>query len=136
VIAPLVVFKKAGFDCTVASIKGGEIPMDEASLNPPFLTKTVEDYLLDGEQTSRMSALGNGLCAVSLGAVCIRLTAPCRAFHQKYVDSCRRVLACKVVFCKATMLVQVWCQTVKFHQRELWGSYKHASLLQVVFPAV
>ena len=31
-VAPYYVFKSAGFDVTVASIKGGQIPVDEASL--------------------------------------------------------------------------------------------------------
>ncbi len=31
-MAPYYVFKNAGFDVTVASIKGGQIPIDEASL--------------------------------------------------------------------------------------------------------
>jgi hypothetical protein len=31
-VAPYYVFKNAGFDVTVASIKGGQIPIDEASL--------------------------------------------------------------------------------------------------------
>lgn len=31
-VAPFYVFKNAGFDVTIASIKGGQIPVDEASL--------------------------------------------------------------------------------------------------------
>ncbi len=31
-VAPYYVFKNAGFDVTVASIKGGQIPVDDASL--------------------------------------------------------------------------------------------------------
>jgi putative intracellular protease/amidase len=32
---------------TIASIKGGEVPFDEGSLNPPFLTKEAEKFILD-----------------------------------------------------------------------------------------
>lgn len=35
VVAPYYVFCKAGYDVTIASIKGGEIPVDEASLQGP-----------------------------------------------------------------------------------------------------
>lgn len=49
VIVPVKLFKQHGCEVTVASIKGGEIPMDEASLNPPYLTKVVEEALLDGK---------------------------------------------------------------------------------------
>ncbi|GIL80962.1 hypothetical protein Vretimale_9332 [Volvox reticuliferus] len=49
VIAPYYIWKKHGYNVTIASVKGGEVPMDEASLNPPYLTKEVEDFLLDDE---------------------------------------------------------------------------------------
>ena len=48
VMAPYYYFLEAGCSVTIASIKGGEIPMDEASLNPPFVTKEVEKFILDG----------------------------------------------------------------------------------------
>lgn len=47
VAAPYFLFKEKGYDITIASIKGGEVPFDEASLNPPFLTKEAEKFLLD-----------------------------------------------------------------------------------------
>jgi hypothetical protein len=47
-VVPYDVFKQQGYDVTVASIKGGEIPVDEASLNPPFATKEVEEFILSG----------------------------------------------------------------------------------------
>lgn len=47
VMAPFYVFTEAGFEVTVASIKGGEIPFDETSLNPPALTKEAQKFLLD-----------------------------------------------------------------------------------------
>lgn len=34
-VAPYFVFSNAGYDVTVASIKGGEIPVDDASLQGP-----------------------------------------------------------------------------------------------------
>jgi hypothetical protein len=46
--APFYCFKEAGYDITVTSIQGGEIPVDEASLNAPFVTPDVEKFLLDG----------------------------------------------------------------------------------------
>lgn len=49
IMTPIHLFKEAGYAVTVASIKGGEIPMDEASLNAPFLTPVVEKMLLDDE---------------------------------------------------------------------------------------
>ena len=50
VMAPWFLFKKHGYEVVVASVKGGEVPFDEASLNPPFATKEVEQGILDGEQ--------------------------------------------------------------------------------------
>lgn len=47
VAEPWFLFKEAGFEVTIASINGGEVPMDEASLGAPFATKTVEKFLLD-----------------------------------------------------------------------------------------
>lgn len=47
VAAPFFEFKKAGFDVVITSIKGGEVPFDEASLNPPALTSVAEKFLLD-----------------------------------------------------------------------------------------
>lgn len=47
-VVPYDVFKQQGYEVTVASIKGGEIPVDEASLNPPFATKEVEEFILSG----------------------------------------------------------------------------------------
>ena len=35
-VAPYYVFSNAGYDVTVASIRGGEIPVDEASLQGLF----------------------------------------------------------------------------------------------------
>lgn len=49
IAAPYTAFKKAGYEVTLASIKGGEVPIDEASLHPPFLTKVAEEFLLDDE---------------------------------------------------------------------------------------
>lgn len=46
---PYYIFTSHGYSVTIASIKGGEIPVDEASLAPPFLTPGVEKFLLDGK---------------------------------------------------------------------------------------
>lgn len=45
---PYYIFTSHGYSVTIASIKGGEIPVDEASLAAPFLTPEVEKFLLDG----------------------------------------------------------------------------------------
>lgn len=49
VVAPYNVFKQHGYDVTVASVAGGEIPFDEASLAPPAATKDVDAFILDDE---------------------------------------------------------------------------------------
>jgi len=45
-VAPYNAFKAQGYDVTVSSISGGEIPVDEASLGPPYATKDVEEFIL------------------------------------------------------------------------------------------
>jgi len=45
--SPYYLFKDAGFDVTVASVKGGEIPVDEASLQGDFLTPTAKKFQSD-----------------------------------------------------------------------------------------
>lgn len=45
---PYYIFTSHGYSVTIASIKGGEIPVDEASLAAPYLTPEVEKFLLDG----------------------------------------------------------------------------------------
>ena len=73
VAAPYYIFKGAGYDVKIASITGGgvsahylihghmvhdlpsheasalQIPFDDASLSPPFLTPEAEKFLLDDE---------------------------------------------------------------------------------------
>lgn len=44
---PAALFQEQGHSITIASIKGGEIPFDDASLNPPYLTKEAEKFILD-----------------------------------------------------------------------------------------
>lgn len=48
-VAPYYHFKQHGYEVIIASIKGGEIPFDDTSLNPPYLTKECEKFLLDDE---------------------------------------------------------------------------------------
>jgi hypothetical protein len=43
--SPYFVFKDAGFEITVASIKGGEIPVDPASLQGDFKTAEATKFL-------------------------------------------------------------------------------------------
>ncbi len=47
VAAPYYFYQSKGYDISIASMKGGEVPFDEGSLNPPFLTKEVKEMLLD-----------------------------------------------------------------------------------------
>ena len=47
-VAPYYVFTEAGYDVTVASIKGGKIPVDPASLQGDFKTAEVTKFWADG----------------------------------------------------------------------------------------
>eukprot|EP00892_Ulva_mutabilis_P009794 jgi/Ulvmu1/7187/UM034_0096.1 len=47
IMAPILAFKSAGFDVSVYSVAGGQIPIDEASLNAPFRTEEVDTFLQD-----------------------------------------------------------------------------------------
>lgn len=47
IAAPYYVFKKAGYEITMASTKGGEVPFDQASLSKDFKTSDVEKFLKD-----------------------------------------------------------------------------------------
>lgn len=47
--APVLMFAEKGIDFTIASIKGGEIPFDDTSLNAPYQTPDVEKFLLNDE---------------------------------------------------------------------------------------
>lgn len=47
--APYYVFKDAGVDVVVASLKGGKIPIDEVSFGENFVTDHVKRYLADEE---------------------------------------------------------------------------------------
>ena len=46
--SPYYAFKKAGCAVTIASIKGGEIKIDDASLGEGMLTPAAADFLKDG----------------------------------------------------------------------------------------
>ncbi|XP_024388839.1 glutathione-independent glyoxalase HSP31 [Physcomitrium patens] len=52
--APYYIFKDAGAHVDVASIKGGKIPMDEASFSEGFVTDHVKRYLEDEELKQRV----------------------------------------------------------------------------------
>lgn len=58
IMAPYRVWQKHGYSITIASIKGGEVPMDETSLAPPFLNKEVRAQRVRGkrQRTSRTVA--------------------------------------------------------------------------------
>lgn len=46
-MAPILAFKSSGYEVSVFSPAGGKIPIDEASLNPPFRTEEVDKFLED-----------------------------------------------------------------------------------------
>ena len=50
-VAPYYVFTQAGYDVTVASIKGGKIPVDPNSLQGDFKTEDVKKFWADGMQS-------------------------------------------------------------------------------------
>ena len=51
--APYYAFKEAGFKVTVASISGGEIPVDETSIKGDALTPVTKKFMADGEHPLR-----------------------------------------------------------------------------------
>ncbi|GAX85663.1 hypothetical protein CEUSTIGMA_g13078.t1 [Chlamydomonas eustigma] len=55
VAAPYYVWKEKGYEVTITSLKGGEVPFDEGSLNPPFLTKEAEKFMLDNDAMSKVT---------------------------------------------------------------------------------
>lgn len=55
IMAPILAFKSSGCDVSVYSPAGGKIPIDEASLNPPFRTEEVDKFLEDGAASTAAS---------------------------------------------------------------------------------
>ncbi len=49
--APYYAFKEAGFKVTIASVAGGEIPVDETSLKGDALTPVTKKFQADGERS-------------------------------------------------------------------------------------
>lgn len=47
-VSPYYVFSEAGYDVTIASVKGGKIPVDSASLQGDFKTADVKKFWADG----------------------------------------------------------------------------------------
>lgn len=47
--SPYYAFKQAGYSVTIASIAGGEIPLDATSLSGDFLTDSAAKFLKDGK---------------------------------------------------------------------------------------
>lgn len=62
-VAPYYVFKSAGFDVTVASIKGGQIPIDDNSLQGDFKTADVTKFWGDD---SKMQLLKESVALESI----------------------------------------------------------------------
>lgn len=50
--APYNLFTASGYGVTIASMKGGQIPVDQGSLQPPFKTADCDQFLANG--TTRM----------------------------------------------------------------------------------
>lgn len=48
--SPYYVWRMKGYDVTIASIAGGEIPFDPASKEGEFLTPEAKQFLQDGKQ--------------------------------------------------------------------------------------
>ena len=43
--APYLIMKEAGIDVTIASVKGGKIPLDPTSMQPDNITKQAQAFL-------------------------------------------------------------------------------------------
>lgn len=54
IAAPYYVFKGAGMDVTLASVKGGAIPLDDASMADPFYTADAKKFKEDSEAWSAL----------------------------------------------------------------------------------
>lgn len=44
-------FKKSGAEVTISSMKGGKVPIDEGSLQPPFKTSDCDTFLADSTRS-------------------------------------------------------------------------------------
>jgi hypothetical protein len=52
IATPYLTFKEAGLQVTVASVKGGKIPVDAGSLDKQFVTPDVTKFMNDGARCS------------------------------------------------------------------------------------
>lgn len=62
-VAPYYVFENAGFDVTVSSIKGGQIPIDDNSMQGDFKTADVKKFWAD---ESKMQLLKESVALASI----------------------------------------------------------------------
>ena len=46
-MSPYLAFKEAGLEVTIASMKGGDIPIDAGSLGDSFRTEEVDQFYAD-----------------------------------------------------------------------------------------
>lgn len=56
VATPYYLFKEKGFDVTIVSIKGGEIPVDQASMSGDFFTPDCKKFVEDEAAQAAMKA--------------------------------------------------------------------------------
>lgn len=66
IAAPYFVWQEAGHEVVIASVKGGKIPLDEASLSGDFLTDAAKRFQADSEATK---ALENSVPATSVSSI-------------------------------------------------------------------
>lgn len=63
VAAPYFRWREAGYEVTVASLKGGEIPFDPASKSGDFLTPTADAFLKDSAAAKSVVVAGARRCS-------------------------------------------------------------------------
>lgn len=54
-MAPYILFHEKGYKVTVASMKGGKIPIDEGSLAEQFVTDHVKQFQADSALSSNLT---------------------------------------------------------------------------------
>mmetsp|Transcript_21639 Transcript_21639/g.28789 ORF Transcript_21639/g.28789 Transcript_21639/m.28789 type:complete len:235 (-) Transcript_21639:318-1022(-) len=53
--APYYTFVEAGYDVTIASVKGGPVPIDQNSVSEPFFTDDAKKFMHDGAAVGMLS---------------------------------------------------------------------------------
>ena len=110
VCAPYYIWTRHGFKVVIASIKGGEVPMDEASLNQPFLTKEVSFGSRVTARRTAPSSKHEGPGVRSQGGLCssvVRRHQPCRL--STHFRSCQRVASPPCCRSRTSFLTVSFC---------------------------